>query len=290
MPKVIKMPPGSPQYLKNLPNNLRVEPYPKSKPTKPISKPSNADKENADAIAKPKSRVKGSSKADSKNTEPNPNPKARVPKPKKVPEAQQQYNDWWEIELEEVYSEVCCYDNAAAVRRKLKKLLSDKNLIPCSDGKKTWTQVSINAEMQLLEAKHGPVEYKHNRGPTVGSLAGFLKKTGNMGGGDSPAYYWGYVLCEKLRIWNGEKKTKGREEAEVDGLVRVEPDRCYDLAKLQCENLKDDLMTRGELEASAKRGNMMEDIGNSRLFVRHNQWLYVPLSLTDAAYYFVYNE
>lgn len=35
-----------------------------------------------------------------------------------------------------------------------------------------------------------------------------------MGGGDSPAYYWGYVILEKLRIWEGGKKPKAREEAE----------------------------------------------------------------------------
>ena len=205
------MPPGSPQYLKNLPNNLRVEPltfepYPKFKPKKTTKKPSNADKENADAIAKPKSRAKKSSdessaKVDGENTDANPEPKARTPKPKKVPEAQQNYSDWREIELEELYSEVCCYDNAATVRRKLKKLLADKALIPCSDGKKRWTQASMGAEMVKLESLDGPVEYKHKKGPTVANLASFLKKTGNMGGGDSPSYYWGYVLCEKLRIW-----------------------------------------------------------------------------------------
>ena len=212
MGKTIRMPAGSPKYLKDLPNNLRVEPlsfepYPKSKPKKGTRKQSNDDKENADAIVKPKSRakkagVKSSSKINSENTDGNPEPKARVPKPKKVPEAQQQYSDWREIELEEVWAEVCCYDNAAAVRRKLKKLLSDKNLIPCSDGKKRWTQASMSAEMTGLESMDGAVEYNRNaKGPSVGSLAGFLKKTGNMGGGDSPAYYWGYVLCEKLRIW-----------------------------------------------------------------------------------------
>lgn len=204
MPKCVRMPRGSPQYLNNLPNNLRVEPYPLYMgPKGARSKPSNADKENADVIAKPKPRtkktsVKGSSKVDSENLE----PEARAPKPKKVPEAQQHYSDWREIELEEVYDEVCCFDNASTVRRKLKKLLSDKDLIPCGDGKKRWTQASMSAEMQALEYRHGTVEYKRNmRGPTVAGLSGFLKKTGNMGGGDSAAYYWGYVLCEKLRIW-----------------------------------------------------------------------------------------
>ena len=121
MPKQIRMPPGSPQYLKDLPNNIRVEPYPTSKPRKKASasKPSNADKENA----------------------------------RKVAEAQQQYSDWRDIERDEVLGEVPCYDNAAAVRRKLKKLLADKDIVPCGDGKKKWTQASMNAEMEQLERK-----------------------------------------------------------------------------------------------------------------------------------------
>ncbi|KAG7001496.1 glutamate carboxypeptidase [Physcia stellaris] len=200
MPKQIKMPPGSPQYLKDLPNNLRVEPrsepYPKSKPKKSsTSKSSTADKENADAAPKPKSRGT---------------------KPKKLPEAQSQYPDWRAISLDETLGEIPCYDNAAAVRRKLKKLLADKDLIPCSDGKKRWTQAAMNAEMEQLERQDGAVEYNRNsNGPTVRTLAAFLKKSGNMGGGDSPSYYWGYVLCEKLRVWEGAKKTKARVEAEV---------------------------------------------------------------------------
>ena len=196
MPKQIKMPPGSPQYLRNLPNNLPVEPYPKSKPKKKAnaSETSNADKENADA---------------------NPKPKSRASKSKKLPEAQQQHSDWRDIELEETLGEVPCYDNAAAVRRKLKKLLADKEVIPCTDGKK-WTQASMNAEMVQLEQRDGAVEYNRNaKSPTVNTLGSFLKKTGNMGGGDSPSYYWGYVLCEKLRIWEGGKKTKAREESEL---------------------------------------------------------------------------
>ena len=95
MGKTIRMPRGSPQYLKNLPNNLRVEPlsyepYPKSKPKKATRKTSNSDKENADAVVKPKSRAKkasanNSSNVDGENTDANPEPKARAPKPKKLP-------------------------------------------------------------------------------------------------------------------------------------------------------------------------------------------------------------
>lgn len=61
------------------------------------------------------------------------------------------------------------------------------------------------AEMKELEDRDGAVEYNANtkNGPSARTVAKFLKKTGNMGGGDSPSYYWGYVLCEKLRIWGG---------------------------------------------------------------------------------------
>jgi hypothetical protein len=37
-----------------------------------------------------------------------------------------------------------------------------------------------------------------------------------MAGGDSETYYFGYMLLEKMRIWNGEKKTKAREKAEKE--------------------------------------------------------------------------
>lgn len=73
----------------------------------------------------------------------------------------------------------------------------------------------MSKEMEELERRDGAVEYhKNSTGPSARSLGTFLKKTGKMGGGDSPAYYWAYVLCEKLRIWEGAKKTKSREEAE----------------------------------------------------------------------------
>ena len=73
------------------------------------------------------------------------------------------------------------------------------------------------AEMQELEDRGHPVAYNRNaRGPTTSSLGGFMKKSGQMGGGDSPCYYWGYVLLEKLRIYDGEKKSKPRITAEQE--------------------------------------------------------------------------
>ena len=122
--------------------------------------------------------------------------------------------DWRDNYLEEVFGEVPCYDNAATVRRKLNKLINDKALIPGSSKK--FTKAAMAEEMQELEERSPPVQHRNrnNNGPTVNSLGTFLKKSGNMGGGDSPCYYWGYVLVEKLRIYNGEKKTKARLEIE----------------------------------------------------------------------------
>ena len=121
--------------------------------------------------------------------------------------------DWRDIVLDEIRGEILCYDNAATVRRKLKKLLTDKSIIPGTSKK--WTQASMTAEMQELERRGHPVEYNKNAiGPSVRSLGNFLKKSGQMGAGDSPCYYWGYVMLEKLRIWKGKKKSKTRLEAE----------------------------------------------------------------------------
>ena len=123
--------------------------------------------------------------------------------------------DWRSIPLDEIAGEIPCYDDASIVRRKLKKLLSDKSVIPGTDGKKKWTQAAMVAEMQELERRGHPVPYNINAsGPTARSLGGFLKKSGRMAGGDSPCYYWGYVLLEKMRVWKGEKKSKAREKAE----------------------------------------------------------------------------
>lgn len=171
-------------------DNSRADPYPKKKPTKHDS--SGADKENNDA--KPKKQPKLS---------------------KAAAEIQKKYDDFRDIELEEVLGEVPCYDDASTVRRKLNKLLTDKGNIPGT--KKKWTQASMATVMQELEERDGAVEYKKNSfGPSARTLGTFLKESGKMGGGDSPSYYWGYVLCEKLRMWDGGRKTKTREENETE--------------------------------------------------------------------------
>ncbi|KAL9016197.1 MAG: hypothetical protein Q9180_008816 [Flavoplaca navasiana] len=184
-------------------DNARVSPYSKSKPSKSTtSSKSNADKENADA--KPSSKPKLS---------------------KAAADIQSQYSDFRDIPLEEFDDEVPCYDDASVVRRKLNKLLTDKQNIPGTNKK--WTQAGMSKEMEVLESRMGAVEcHRNSTGPSPRSLGTFLKKKGKMGGGDSPAYYWGYVLLEKLRIWEGGKKSKAREEAEIEfsgGLVREDP-------------------------------------------------------------------
>ena len=115
--------------------------------------------------------------------------------------------------------EVPCYDDASTVRRKLNKLLAEKATI--RGTRKAWNKTSMAAEMEGLEKRGPPVEYSGNFiGPSVSSLGTFLKKSKSMGGGDSPCYYWGYVMLEKLRIYDGQRKTKTREQAEQEYVSR----------------------------------------------------------------------
>ena len=145
-------------------NTNRTEPYSKSSPK-------NKDKENVD------------------------------PKPQDRTKPDDNRGDYRDIPLDEVKGEVPCYDDASTVRRKLKKLLTDKSIIPGTCKK--WTQASMVGEMQELESRGHAVSYNRNAtGPTARSLGNFLKKTGKMGAGDSPCYYWGNIMLEKLRIWN----------------------------------------------------------------------------------------
>ena len=158
----------------------RTEPYPKSKTAK-----AKSDKENVD----PKGAV---------NAEPT-----------------EDRGDWRDIPLDEIKGEVPCYDNATTVRRKLKKLLTDKSMIPGTNKK--WSQASMAGEMQELEQRGHTVPYNQNAtAPTARSLGNFMKKSGQMGGGDSPCYYWGYVMLEKLRVYNNEKKSKPRLRTEEE--------------------------------------------------------------------------
>ena len=142
----------------------RTEPYSKSSPK-------NKDKENVD------------------------------PKPQDSNKPDDTRGDYRDVSLDEIKGEIPCYDDAATIRRKLKKLLTDKSTIPGTSKK--WTQASMVGEMQELERRGHPVPYNPNAtGPSARSLGNFLKKTGKMGAGDSPCYYWGNILLEKLRVWS----------------------------------------------------------------------------------------
>lgn len=123
--------------------------------------------------------------------------------------------DWRTISLEKIYDEVPMHEPASMVRRKLQKLVSDKDEIPHPIGShKKWSKASISHEMQTLEQIDGSVEgsriYGNNGAISQKALDTFLKKKGHMGGANSGCYYWGYVLLEKLRIYNGQKKSKAR--------------------------------------------------------------------------------
>lgn len=159
-----------------------------------------------------KTSPKSLSTTDKENVDPKPNSKSRS----KNSAPSEDKGDYRDITLDEIKGEIPCYDNAATVRRKLKKLLSDKSTI--SGTSKKWNQAAMTAEMQELEKRGRPVEYNKNavNGPSTRSLGNFMKKSGQMGGGDSPCYYWGYVMLEKLRVYNGEKKSKPREKAEEE--------------------------------------------------------------------------
>lgn len=136
-----------------------------------------------------------------------------------------------DIPLAEIAGEVPVFENCTAIRRKLNKLLESKSKIPGSS--KSWTQVSLSSELQAIAQNSAPVKTYQgvgNHGPSVPALRRFLKKTGSMGGADSETYYFGNMLLEKLRIWNGEKKTKARENAEKEfpnGRERNDPDHMY---------------------------------------------------------------
>ncbi|CAD6586195.1 MAG: hypothetical protein ASARMPRED_002469 [Alectoria sarmentosa] len=163
----------------------------------------------------PKAKPENKSATDKENVDPNP-PSTTATSAK---------GDYRAIDLEEIKGEIPCYDNATTVRRKLNKLIADKGTIPGTSKK--WNKSTVAAEMQELEKRGHAVEYNRNaNGPTPRSLGGFLKRSGQMGGGDSPCYYWGNAMLEKLRIYNGEKKSKPRIEAEKQypgGYVRDDP-------------------------------------------------------------------
>ena len=175
------MPKAAPRSSGSKASSNRAGPYTKSSPKTTKEK---SDKENADPR-------------------------------KETPKQSDDHVDYRDIPLEEIKDEIPCFDNATTVRRKLNKLLNDKSIIPGTNKK--WTQASMIGEMQELEKRGHPVKCNPiASGPSTRSLSNFLKKSGQMAGGDSPCYYWGYVLLEKLRIHNHEKKSKPRLKAEEE--------------------------------------------------------------------------
>lgn len=104
------------------------------------------------------------------------------------------------------------------MRRRLNTLVDKKVKIPNSD--KVFNKTTLSKELQEVANRTHPVRCHNHQmssgGPSAKALAAFLKKSGGMGGGDSETYYFGNMLLEKLRIWNGEKKTKTREKAEQE--------------------------------------------------------------------------
>jgi hypothetical protein len=101
------------------------------------------------------------------------------------------------------------------IRRKLNALLDKKVRIPGSD--RIFNKTNLSKELCEIAQRHSPIESSagtRSEGPSVHAITTFFKKSGNMGGGDSQTFYYGTMLLEKLRIWNGEKKSKAREKAE----------------------------------------------------------------------------
>ncbi|KAL8912599.1 MAG: hypothetical protein Q9171_002401 [Xanthocarpia ochracea] len=136
-----------PKVLAEKDDNARVSPYTKPKPTnRQTSSKSNADKENAAATSTTKPKLS-----------------------KAAAEVQTKYSDFRDIPLDEFAGEVPCYDDASIVRRKLNKLLADKQIIPGTNKK--WTQAGMAKEMEELEHRMGAVEYhKNSVGPSPRNL------------------------------------------------------------------------------------------------------------------------
>ncbi len=105
------MPKTAPRTGGPKPATNRTEPYTRPSPT------NTTDKENV-------------------------NPKSKTSKQAKQPkQPEHDRGDYRDIPLDEIKGEVPCYDDAATVRRKLKKLLTEKTNIPVTSKK--WSQASM---------------------------------------------------------------------------------------------------------------------------------------------------
>ncbi|KAF1980387.1 hypothetical protein BU23DRAFT_548536 [Bimuria novae-zelandiae CBS 107.79] len=233
-------------------NLARFAPYPSSASHgQPYGSKPDENKENQASPTPGSLATKSSRPGNSKN--------ASLPKPKsppakastREPDRSGLPNHYLDIQLEEKPDtrgemEVPCYEDAAAVRRKLKALIEKKVKIPNSN--KTFNQSNLAKELQEVAKRTHPVRCYQSKmssgGPSPRALSAFLKKTGTMGGGDSESFYFGTILLEKLRIWNEKKKTAAREKAEEKfprGRVRLDPDTCW----ITCR--ADEVPTRQEI-------------------------------------------
>ncbi|KAJ8112699.1 hypothetical protein OPT61_g4990 [Boeremia exigua] len=133
-----------------------------------------------------------------------------------------------DIELEECFGHWGDLE-ATQIRRKLNALFSNKVTIPGSN--QHFTKASLSRELCKIARSHHPIDSSagkaRSEGPSAHAITNFLKKTGPMGGADSETFYYGTMLLEMLRIWNGEKMTKARKQAEEEfpsGRRRIDPD------------------------------------------------------------------
>ncbi|KAL6719770.1 hypothetical protein ACLMJK_001691 [Lecanora helva] len=193
--------------LKSTPSVSSSKVHPYSEPCPETTPEVEIDKENFDPTSTPgKKSPKSSPKENSKESSKNASRSVSTHQP-----------DYRTIPLPYKKDEIPCYDNPSMVRRKLNSLLTAKSPIPDSKPTRRWTQISMATEMKALEALERPVKFKGvAQSPSAKSLATFLSKKGTMGGGDKPCYYWGNVMLEKMRVWEGKRKSKARVRAEEE--------------------------------------------------------------------------
>ncbi|KAJ4395116.1 hypothetical protein N0V91_011052 [Didymella pomorum] len=181
----------------------RSAPYPASKPTNNTANRENAlplDSASPAATPLPASKDKPAAKktAAKKTSAPKKDTATRV-----------------RLDLPDSYLDIELEEAAAVIRRKLNALLDKKVYIPGSNT--VFNKTNLSKELCKIAEDHPTIESSagtRSKGPSAHAITIFLKKSGNMSGGDSQTFYYGTMLLEKLRIWNGEKKSKAREEAE----------------------------------------------------------------------------
>ena len=102
------------------------------------------------------------------------------------------------------------YDTCSTIRQKINALLGKDNNKP-ENGipgqfKKDGTPKPYSQAQFLRDIGGG----------NTASLSRFMKAKKIMGGAESPIYPGAYEFFEKKRVWQGAKKTKGREKVETE--------------------------------------------------------------------------